>query len=104
MHIGFDISQTGRGKAGCGYFAHALMQRMPALAPAHAFRALPSFGDFFFDPAMPLSSPYRAPNVRYGPRHWTRGAASAFWNSPALEKGLGVDVLHANNFWAPLQL
>jgi hypothetical protein len=23
MRIGFDVSQTGSGKAGCGYYAHA---------------------------------------------------------------------------------
>ena len=28
MHIGYDISQTGSGKAGCGYFAHALIKAM----------------------------------------------------------------------------
>lgn len=105
MHIAFDISQTGRGKAGCGYFAHALMQRMPALAPRHAFHALPSFGDFFFDPAMPVRNPYRDANVRYGPRHWTRAAAASFWNAPDLEDRLGQpEVLHANNFWAPVRL
>jgi glycosyltransferase involved in cell wall biosynthesis len=26
MHIGFDISQTGSGKAGCGYFAHVMIR------------------------------------------------------------------------------
>jgi hypothetical protein len=26
MHICFDISQTGTGKAGCGYFAHAMIR------------------------------------------------------------------------------
>jgi alpha-1,3-rhamnosyl/mannosyltransferase len=28
MRIGFDVSQTGSGKAGCGYFAHAMIQSM----------------------------------------------------------------------------
>jgi hypothetical protein len=37
MNIGFDISQTGSGKAGCGYFAHPLIKGMPALASAHRY-------------------------------------------------------------------
>jgi hypothetical protein len=60
MHIGFDISQTGAGKAGCGFFAHALIDTMLAAAPEHRYALYPSFGDFYFDARMPLSSPYRA--------------------------------------------
>jgi ABC-type polysaccharide/polyol phosphate transport system ATPase subunit len=58
VHIGFDISQTGSAKAGCGYFAHAMIQAMPELAPEHRYSLLPSFGDFYFDPLMPFRSPY----------------------------------------------
>ena len=28
MRIGFDISQTGSGKAGCGYFADGLIRQL----------------------------------------------------------------------------
>ncbi len=28
MNIGFDISQTGSGKAGCGYYTHAMIKAM----------------------------------------------------------------------------
>ena len=37
MYIGFDISQTGSGKAGCGYFAHALLTAILELAPEHRY-------------------------------------------------------------------
>jgi glycosyltransferase involved in cell wall biosynthesis len=105
MHIGFDISQTGRGKAGCGYFAHAMAEAMLGQAPGERFALYPSFGDFYFDALMPLASPYRAANARYGPRHFTRAAAAAFWSRPDLERALGSpDIVHANNFWCPTQL
>ena len=67
MHIGFDVSQTGSGKAGCGYFAHAMIQAMLELAPQHCYSLFPSFGDFYFDPLMPSLNPYSGRNVQYGP-------------------------------------
>ena len=64
MHIGFDISQTGASKAGCGYFAHAMIQSLLEIAPQHRFSLYPSFGDFFFDPSMPSSYPYSGRKVK----------------------------------------
>lgn len=105
MHIGFDISQTGAGKAGCGYYAHALVQSLLGLGSGHRFSLYPSFGDFYFDPAMPLRSPYRGRGVRYGPRHLTRGMAASFWNASGLDRALRhPDVVHSNNFWCPSSL
>lgn len=103
IHIGYDISQTGFGKAGCGFFAHALIQAMLKLAPEHQFSLYPGFGDFYFDPRMPLMNQYKAGH--YGPRHLTREQAGAFWTKAELEEALGKpDVIHANNFWCPTQL
>jgi glycosyltransferase involved in cell wall biosynthesis len=105
MHIGFDISQTGALKAGCGFFAHALVEAMLRLAPAHRFALYPAFGDFYFDANMPEANPYPGTQVSYGPRHRSLDAARAFWNSPQLEAALGrPDVIHSNNFWCPTQL
>jgi glycosyltransferase involved in cell wall biosynthesis len=105
MHIGFDISQTGRGKAGCGYYAHAMIGALLEAAPAHHYSLYPGFGDFYFDPLMPLANPYRGRDTHYGPRHLTREAAARFWNAPDLESALGrPDVVHANNFWCPTRL
>ena len=102
MHIGFDISQTGAGKAGCGFFAHAMIDTMLEVAPQHRYALYPGFGDFYFDPRMPFTSPYRGRDVAYGPRHLTRAQASAFWNAPDVEARLGKpDVVHANNYWCP---
>ena len=104
MHIGFDISQTGTHKAGCGYFAHAMLQSLLDYAPEHTYTLFPSFGDFFFDPRMPLKLPYSGKQLVYGPRHFVRALASNFWRDPALEKALkNPDIIHANNYWCPDQ-
>ena len=105
MHIGFDISQTGNHKAGCGYFAHAMIHCMLQIAPEHRYSLFPSFGDFYFDASMPLWNPYTGRDVNYGPRHLTHEAAGVFWNAADLENLLGrPDVVHANNYWCPVQL
>jgi len=105
MHIGFDISQTGVGKAGCGYFAHAMIKTMLEINPENQYSLFPSFGDFYFDARMPKSSPYVSRNVNYGPLHNSIGAAHAFWIRPDIESLLGMpDIMHTNNFWCPVQL
>lgn len=104
MHIGFDISQTGSGKAGCGFFAHAMAGELLRACPGDRFGLYPSFGDFYFDPLMPVMNPYRGGEAKYGPRVLTREAARAFWNAPDLEARLGhPELVHANNFWCPAQ-
>jgi glycosyltransferase involved in cell wall biosynthesis len=105
MHIGFDISQTGSGKAGCGYFADALLKAMLELAPQHRYSLFPSFGDFYFDALMPIRNPYKGRDVLYGPRHFSRETARLFWNRSDVEASLDrPDIVHANNFWCPTQL
>jgi hypothetical protein len=105
MNIGFDISQTGSGKAGCGYFTHAMIKAMLAIAPQHHYALYPSFGDFFFGAKMPVLNPYGGEHVSYGPSHLTRETARAFWNQPELEVALGhPDIIHANHFWTPVQI
>jgi glycosyltransferase involved in cell wall biosynthesis len=105
MHIGFDISQTGAGKAGCGYFAHSLIKAMLKLAPANCYSLYPSFGDFYFDSMMPIQNPYSGRDTHYGPRHLSRESARKFWTGTGVEVELGKpDVIHANNFWCPTQL
>jgi glycosyltransferase involved in cell wall biosynthesis len=105
MHIGFDVSQTGSGKAGCGYYAHAMLQAMLAHAPEYRYSLYPSFGDFYLDVSMPVRSPYSGSNVHYGPRHVSRDTASTFWANPDVEAVLSrPDIVHANNYWCPTQL
>ena len=104
MHIGFDISQTGSSKAGCGYFAHAMIQAMLNIAPQTHYSLFPDFGDFYFDALMPDLNPYPGQSVHYGPKHGSVERARDFWTGPSAEASLGIpDVVHANNFWCPVQ-
>ncbi len=103
LHVGFDISQTGPNKAGCGYYAHAIIKNLLDVAPNIDFSLYPSFGDFYFNKLMPLRNQYR--KGKYGPRHLTREFARSFWDSHDLEIKLNKpDIIHANNFWCPTQL
>ena len=105
MHIAFDISQTGTGKAGCGYFADAMIKAMFELAPENRYTILPSFGDFYFDAMMPVRNPYSNKNAEYGPRHNTLEEARIFWEKTTVEASLGhPEVVHSNNFWCPVNL
>lgn len=105
MHIGFDISQVGSSKAGCGYFAHAIIKAMVELAPEHRYSLFPSFGDFYFDALMPIRNPYPGRDVSYGPRYLSRESVCAFWTRSDVEVLLEMpDIVHANNVWCPTQL
>ena len=54
---------------------------------------------------MPSINPYWGRNVQYGPSHLSRDTARVFWTGPDAEVMLGtLDVVHANNFWCPVQL
>lgn len=105
MKISFDISQTGsQNKAGCGYYAHSLIDALLELDSSNEYSLLPSFGDFYFDMSMPSVSPYPS-NVNYGPMHSSLNQAREFWLNPSLEGELGnPDLIHANNFWCPTSL
>lgn len=103
MQIGFDVSQTGTGKAGCGYFAHAMIEAMIEIAPANRYQLFPSFGDFYFDSLMPIGNPYAGQTATYGPRHLSRESAQRFWLGDDSREMLdGLDIVHANNFWCPV--
>src|SRR4051812_29068341 len=77
MHIGFDISQTGALKAGCGYYAHAMVQALLEVAPLNRYSLYPSFGDYYFDAGVSRS--HEETSVGYSPRHETIQQAAAFW-------------------------
>jgi len=103
LKIAFDISQTGRRKAGCGFYAAALLDGLLAADNGHVFTLMTSFGDFFHDPTQALAFPCANKGVHYGPRHIRRKDAERFWQNK--EKGgrwlEQFDVVHANNFWCP---
>lgn len=103
LKIAFDISQTGRRKAGCGFYAAALLDGLLAADTKDEFTLMTSFGDFFHDPTQALAFPYVKKGVHYGPRHLSRKDAQRFWQNK--DKGgrwlEQFDVVHANNFWCP---
>jgi len=105
MKIGFDISQTGKEKAGCGYFADSLVRHLAEIDRENHYLLYPTFGDSFWDPDWPSGTcRIRQPNFRYLQGHRTLEAARFFWNHPPedFETILGnPDIIHANNFYCP---
>jgi glycosyltransferase involved in cell wall biosynthesis len=108
MRIGFDVSQTGRLKGGCGHFAESLIRSLVEVAPANEYLLYPTLGHLYFDPEWPITTvELSGPHVRRGLAHETHEAARSFWSRPPadLEAQLGhPHVVHANNFFCPTTL
>jgi glycosyltransferase involved in cell wall biosynthesis len=104
MKIGFDISQTGQYKAGCGYYAHGLISHISQLDSDNQYFLYRTFGDSYWDPnyleiEVKLGKNYQASLLQI-----SREEASAFWKKPIveIEKQLNyLDILHSNNFFCP---
>jgi len=108
MKIGFDFSQTGDNKAGCGYLAYSLIRALAEVDAHNEYILYPTFGDFFFDPKWPRTvlRPEQR-NFRQGPGQATLDEARLFWGHPPadFEKRLGEpEVIQANNFYCPYGL
>jgi glycosyltransferase involved in cell wall biosynthesis len=103
MRIGFDISQTGENKAGCGFYADGLIRELVKLNADDEFILYPSFGDFYFDRRLKPDAPNGRAHVAFGPMHENRTQAQAFWRSPqASDETLGSpQIIQSNNFFAP---
>ncbi len=105
MRIGFDVSQTGKSKAGCGYFADGLIRELAASDSANEYVLYPAVGDVFWDPecsAETFSS--NSPNFRKLKAPFDFDASRRFWRSPPgnFENLLGSpDIVHMNNFYCP---
>ena len=105
MKIGFDVSQTGAGKAGCGFFADSLVQALAEADQANEYVLYPAFGTGFWDPdhAHTTRRIARA-GFRRGPEGMSHETSVAFWQKPSddFEALLGrPDVVHANNYFCP---
>lgn len=105
MRIGFDISQTGQGKAGCGYFADGLIREIASSDSDNEYILYPAMGEFFWDPECATSTfSCNAPNLRrmQAPADFER--LRRFWRDPGkdFEERLGnPEIIHANNFYCP---
>jgi len=105
MKIGFDISQTGEGKAGCGYFADSLVQAMTKIDQENEYILYPHFGTTFWDPkAERTTRRIDRPNVTRKLIGKDFGKSMTFWSNlpPDGEAQLGSpDIIHANNYSCP---
>lgn len=105
MRIGFDVSQTGRLKAGCGYFADSLIRHLAEIDAENEYLLYPTFGDFYWDPDWPTGiCKINRPNFKRWHGHKSLEEGRQFWSEPAehLEAQMGnVQVLHSNNFFCP---
>ncbi len=108
MKIGFDISQTGRLKAGCGYFADSLIRNLAEIDRENDYILYPTFGNLFWDPHWSSDiCRIDKPNFGHGLGHKNHEAINLFWSDPAanFETHLGnPDIIHSNNFYCPLGL
>jgi glycosyltransferase involved in cell wall biosynthesis len=102
MRIGFDISQTGKDKAGCGYFAYSLAQTFLKIAPEHDYLFYPDFGPYYRDPSV-LKGELALKAYRI--QDYSRDKKQIWAQSNDLEFLLGApDIIHANNFYVPFGL
>ena len=107
MKVGFDVSQTGAGKAGCGYFAEGLIRALEALGGEHRYVLHPAFGDLFWDPSCATAA-YSTSNPRFerikAPASFEE--SQRFWREPGadFESRIGSpDLVHSNNFFCYLR-
>lgn len=108
MIVGFDVSQTGRAKAGCGYVADSLIRHLAAVDTDNEYLLYPTFGDGVWDANWPKTTVQLGqPNVRRGLGHRLFSELETFWRSGSvdLDAALGSpDVVHSNNFFCPTGL
>jgi len=99
--VGFDVSQTGAGKAGCGYLAHGLVNSLAARGMRFVF--YPHFGDLYWEP-NPKACSCPGSGCKVGPTFRWFEKSKAFWRKPPadFEARLGnPDIVHSNNFFCP---
>jgi glycosyltransferase involved in cell wall biosynthesis len=106
VRIGFDVSQTGHAKAGCGYFADSLIRALAAHQNAPEWLLYSNFGEDFWDPDHGRATT-RLPEAQRFFENFTHREAQAFWGNPPadFEARLGSPhIVHANNFYCPRHL
>jgi len=109
MRIAYDITQTGKDKAGCGYFAYSLIRALAEIDLDNEYSLLNSFGEFIWDrKASPASCGIQRANFKPSRlRHVYYGAARRFWHTPPLDLDVALgnpDIVHSNNFFCPSEL
>lgn len=105
MKVGFDVSQTGSSKAGCGYFAESLIRHLAAIDLENEYILYPAVGDVFWDPECGRETfSCNQKNFRRLAAPKSFEASQTFWRDSRsdLEARLGdPDIVHINNFYCP---
>lgn len=109
MKIGFDVSQTGQNKAGCGYFAQRLIHQLTQIDTNNTYLLYANFGAHFWDPAYQRATfQIDQANVHRQFAHFKSHAeARNFWLQLGgeLEEQLGCPtIIQANNYFCPRPL
>jgi len=105
VKIGFDVSQTGSSKAGCGFLAEGLLRALERFSDGDEVFLYPAFGDVFWDPfcAKETYSTNHPSFHRLAPPA-SFAESQEFWRHPGpdFEARLGhPDVVQSNNFFCP---
>ena len=104
MKIGFDVSQTGKIKAGCGYMAESLINQLLAEDEDNTYLLYSAFGNTYWDPGHGKNT-YRSQqkNCHHLLNNLSREDTLALWNGVNIdEKKIGnPDIIHTNNFSCP---
>ena len=104
MKIGFDVSQTGDGKAGCGYYADNLIRALGLVDSHNQYLLYSTFGYLFWDAGFDKTCNINSPNYKKWNKFFEQSVARKFWeNLPVdFEQHLGSpEIIHANNFFCP---
>lgn len=108
MKIGFDISQTGANKAGCGIVASLLINHLAKLDRENSYILYSNFGSDFWDPDHGRTTfCSQQSNMERRFSDFSSGQAKLFWSDPPsdFEDRLGnPDMIHSNNFFCPTGL
>ncbi len=108
MRIGFDVSQTGKTKAGCGYLAYSLMTALAEVDSVNEYVQYPVFGDSFWDTDLSKTLCIKGDSrFSRGPAFSCFNTSKQFWRNPShdFEDRLGApDIIHSNNFYCPTSL
>ncbi|MEA5448422.1 glycosyltransferase family 1 protein [Leptolyngbya sp. CCNP1308] len=105
MKIGFDVSQTGSIRTGCGFYADSLAKSLISQYQNDSFYLYKTFGTTYWDPGYRKNiAAIEFANCKYPLTFKTKEESFAFWGNPqGVDESLigWPDVIHANNFSCP---
>lgn len=103
MHIGFDISQTGANKTGCGYFSDALIESLAKIDKRNRYSLYSAFGTAYWDHFHWFNT-HRSkyPNANRVHIAFTFGQLCDLWEASEnkIKHRLGTpDIIHCNSYF-----